>query len=209
MSFINPEFLENLKMIGILWVTVVGYILSGTATHCLTGKHENFSWNKFLTGIAKSIVACVSLILIAYILTIIDLSALGFDSNTIINAGVLIYAAKMLSNAMYLLGISKDGKESNEAGSILTSMDDIVEDTEEEEEETPVVVEKTAPVEETVSKEVVEEPVEEVVVEEPAVEEAVEEEVPEDVIVDDDFEHVDLMDDYDSSSDADSEEAVG
>lgn len=208
MSFVNPEFLENLKMIGILWVTVVGYILSGTATHCLTGKHENFSWNKFLTGIAKSIVACVSLILIAYILTIIDLSALGFDSNTIINAGVLIYAAKMLSNAMYLLGISKDGKESNEAGSILTSMDDIVEDSEEEE-EAPVVVEKTAPVEETVSKEVVEEPVEEVVVEEPAVEEVVEEEVPEDVIVDDDFEHVDLMDDYDSSSDADSEEAVG
>jgi hypothetical protein len=205
MSFINPEFLENLKMIGILWITVVGYILSGTATHCLTGKHEHFSWNKFLTGIAKSIVACVSLILIAYILTIIDLSALGFDSNTIINAGVLIYAAKMLSNAMYLLGISKDGKESNEAGSILTSMDDIL-----EEEEAPVVVEETTPVEETVPEDVVDEPVEETVVEEPTVEEVVEdEEVPEDVLVDDDFEHVDLMDDYDNSSDADSEEAVG
>jgi hypothetical protein len=207
MSFINPEFLENLKMIGILWITVVGYILSGTATHCLTGKHEHFSWNKFLTGIAKSIVACVSLILIAYILTIIDLSALGFDSNTIINAGVLIYAAKMLSNAMYLLGISKDGKESNEAGSILTSMDDILED---EEEETPVAVGEAAPADEAVSEEVVEEPDEETVVEEPTVEEVVEdEEVPEDVLVDDDFEHVDLMDDYDNSSDADSEEAVG
>lgn len=201
MSFINPEFLENLKMIGILWITVVGYILSGTATHCLTGKHEQFSWAKFFTGIAKSIVACVSLILIAYILTIIDLSALGFDSNTIINAGVLIYAAKMLSNAMYLLGISKDGKETDEAGSILHSM--------EEEGEIPQVIEKEVEIAPVIPEVIPQEEVVEEVVEEPVVEATTDEEVLEDVIVEDDFEHIDLLDDYDIASTDDTEEAVG
>lgn len=124
------EFIAELKMIGILWIVVVGYIISGTASGCFV-RHEEFDIKKFLSGIAKSIIACGNLIIIAYILTIIDLSSLGFNSSTIINSGIIVYCAKILKNSLYLLGITKDGKESAKSGSILSSIDDLDEEDEE------------------------------------------------------------------------------
>lgn len=114
----SVEFIEDLKMIGILWVVVVGYIISGTASGCFV-KHEKFDIHKLSNGIVKAIIACANLIIIAYILTIVDLSSLGFNSSTIINSGIVVYCAKILKNSMYLLGITKDGKENSKEGSIL------------------------------------------------------------------------------------------
>ncbi len=118
------SFFEELKMIGILWMVVVGYIVSGTASGCFV-KHESFDIKKFLNGICKSIIACGNLIIIAYILTIIDLSSLGFDSSTIINSGIIVYSAKILRNSLYLLGITKDGKEKSNEGSILDGLEEL------------------------------------------------------------------------------------
>lgn len=120
----GTDFIEELKMIGILWMVVVGYIISGTASGCFV-KHENFDVKKFLNGICKSIIACGNLIIIAYILTIIDLSSLGFNSSTIINSGIIVYSTKILRNSLYLLGITKDGKEKSNEGSILSGVDEL------------------------------------------------------------------------------------
>lgn len=120
----STNFIEELKMIGILWMVVVGYIISGTASGCFV-KHENFDIKKFLNGICKSIIACGNLIIIAYILTIIDLSSLGFNSSTIINSGIIVYSTKILRNSLYLLGITKDGKEKSNEGSILSGVDEL------------------------------------------------------------------------------------
>lgn len=120
----STNFIEELKMIGILWMVVVGYIISGTASGCFV-KHENFDVKKFLNGICKSIIACGNLIIIAYILTIIDLSSLGFNSSTIINSGIIVYSTKILRNSLYLLGITKDGKEKSNEGSILSGVDEL------------------------------------------------------------------------------------
>lgn len=120
----GTDFIEELKMIGILWMVVVGYIISGTASGCFV-KHENFDVKKFLNGICKSIIACGNLIIIAYILTIIDLSSLGFNSSTIINSGIIVYSTKILRNSLYLLGITKDGKEKSNEGSILNGVDEL------------------------------------------------------------------------------------
>lgn len=125
----DTEFIEELKMIGILWMVVVGYIVSGTASGCFV-KHESFNVKKFLNGICKSIIACGNLIIIAYILTIIDLSSLGFNSSTIINSGIIVYSTKILRNSLYLLGITKDGKEKNNEGSILSGVDELDSDEE-------------------------------------------------------------------------------
>lgn len=206
----NEAFLETVKMIGLLWITVMGYILSGTATHCLTGKREQFNVITFFTGIGKAIVACVSLILIAYILTIIDLSSLGFDSNTIINAGILVYAGKIIKNSMYLLGITKDGKESNETGSIIHTMEEEVHD-DVKEEETVVEEEPVAEVADSSTTDVVEEAVAEENVEEEVIVENLESEYTDE----EDFVHsmeedseIEIPGDFDSNS-SDSEEAVG
>lgn len=123
----GTDFIEELKMIGILWMVVVGYIISGTASGCFV-KHENFDVKKFLNGICKSIIACGNLIIIAYILTIIDLSSLGFNSSTIINSGIIVYSTKILRNSLYLLGITKDGKEKSNEGSILSGVDELDEE---------------------------------------------------------------------------------
>lgn len=123
----GTDFIEELKMIGILWMVVVGYIVSGTASGCFV-KHENFDVKKFLNGICKSIIACGNLIIIAYILTIIDLSSLGFNSSTIINSGIIVYSTKILRNSLYLLGITKDGKEKSNEGSILSGVDELGDD---------------------------------------------------------------------------------
>ena len=125
----STDFIEELKMIGILWMVVVGYIVSGTASGCFV-KHENFDVKKFLNGICKSIIACGNLIIIAYILTIIDLSSLGFNSSTIINSGIIVYSTKILRNSLYLLGITKDGKEKSNEGSILSGVDELGDDEE-------------------------------------------------------------------------------
>jgi hypothetical protein len=120
----NVEFLQDIRMVGVLWIVVVGYIVSGTACSCLV-REDKFDTKKFINGIIKSIVACGSLIIVAYIFTVMDLTALGFNADTIINAGSMVYTAKILRNAMFLLGITKDGKEAKNEGSILSGISDI------------------------------------------------------------------------------------
>lgn len=115
---INPHFVELTKLIAVLYAVVVGYILTGIANNCLVNG-EPFDIKVLIKGIVKTITACVSLIIVAYVCTIIDLSSLGFEPQTAITSGIIVYTAKLIRNAMGLLGLTKNGKEDKE--SVLTS----------------------------------------------------------------------------------------
>jgi hypothetical protein len=115
---INPHFVELTKLIAVLYAVVVGYILTGIANNCLVNG-EPFDIKVLIKGIVKTITACVSLIIVAYVCTIIDLSSLGFEPQTAITSGIIVYTAKLIRNAMGLLGLTKAGKENKE--DVLTS----------------------------------------------------------------------------------------
>lgn len=115
---INPHFVELTKLIAVLYAVVVGYILTGIANNCLVNG-EPFDIKVLIKGIIKTLTACVSLIIVAYVCTIIDLSGLGFEPQTAITSGIIVYTAKLIRNAMGLLGLTKAGKENKE--DVLTS----------------------------------------------------------------------------------------
>ena len=115
---INPHFIELTKLIAVLSAVVLGYILTGIANNCLVN-NEKFEISTLVKGIVKTLTACVSLIIVAYVCTIIDLSGLGFEPQTAITSGIIVYTAKLIRNAMGLLGLTKAGKEDKE--DVLTS----------------------------------------------------------------------------------------
>jgi len=104
------QFIEITKLIAVLAAVIIGYILTGIANNCLVNG-EKFEFSILIKGICKTLTACLSLIIVAYVCTIIDLSSLGFQPQTAITSGILVYSAKLIRNAMGLLGLNKDGKE--------------------------------------------------------------------------------------------------
>ena len=126
---INPQFVELTKLIIVLSAVVLGYILTGIANNCLVND-EAFEVKILIKGIVKTLTACVSLIIVAYVCTIIDLSGLGFEPQTAITSGIIVYTAKLIRNAMGLLGLTKAGKEDKE--DVLTSGPIFYNKTEEE-----------------------------------------------------------------------------
>lgn len=101
-------FVEAVKLIGILLATIVMYIVAGlTANIFICG--DKFDVKILFTGIIKAVIACISLIVLAYISSsdIIDLSSIGFQPKTFISSGILLYASKLLSNVAKLIGIGK------------------------------------------------------------------------------------------------------
>jgi hypothetical protein len=107
---INPQFVEITKLIAVLAAVIIGYILTSIANNCLVNG-EKFEFSILIKGICKTLTACLSLIIVAYVCTIIDLSSLGFQPQTAITSGILVYSAKLIRNAMGLLGLNKEGKE--------------------------------------------------------------------------------------------------
>ncbi len=109
----NSEFLNLVKLVGVLFAVVVGFTLTGIANNCLVGD-EPFEGKRLAKGLVKAFIACTGLIIIAYVCTIIDLSGLGFKPQTAITSGILVYSAKLIRNAMGLLGLNRYGKEEKE-----------------------------------------------------------------------------------------------
>ena len=106
----SPEFTEVITLIGILFITVIGYIITGMVD-AFTNNGESFDKKKFFNGILKAFTACCCLILISYAFTIIDLSSLGFYPKTAITSGIIVYTGKLVGKAMRLLGLTITGKE--------------------------------------------------------------------------------------------------
>ena len=121
----NSEFLELLKLILVLFAVVDGYILTGIANNCLVND-EPFELKKLVKGLVKAFTACSALIIVAYVCTIIDLSGLGFKPQTAITSGILVYSAKLIRNAMGLLGLNKEGKEDKDNTDPLLRKEEII-----------------------------------------------------------------------------------
>ena len=115
-----PEFVEIVKLIVVLFAVIVGYTFTGIANNCLV-KNEKFDIIVLIKGLAKTLTACLSLIIVAYVCTIIDLSGLGFQPQTAITSGIVVYSAKLIRNAFGLLGLSKNGKDEEGISNILTN----------------------------------------------------------------------------------------
>ncbi len=126
---INSQFVELTKLIIVLSAVVLGYILTGIANNCLVND-EAFEVKILIKGIVKTFTACISLIIVAYVCTIIDLSGLGFEPQTAITSGIIVYTVKLIRNAMGLLGLTKAGKEDKE--DVLTSNPILYNNAEEE-----------------------------------------------------------------------------
>lgn len=109
----NTSFLELLKLIMVLLAVIVGFTLTGIANNVLV-KGQAFDYRILIKGLVKTLTACAGLIVIAYVCTIIDLSGLGFEPQTAITSGILVYSAKLIRNAFGLLGLSKFGKDEKE-----------------------------------------------------------------------------------------------
>ena len=102
----SKEFVYVLQLIEILFAVVVAYILAGIAEGVLV-KNEKFDVVKLRNGVLKVLTACMSLIVMAYAFTVVDLSNLGFYPKTIITSGIAVYTGKLISKAMELLGLSE------------------------------------------------------------------------------------------------------
>lgn len=126
---INPQFVEITKLIAVLAAVIIGYILTGIANNCLVNG-EKFEFSILIKGICKTLTACLGLIIVAYVCTIIDLSSLGFKPQTAITSGIIVYTAKLIRNAMGLLGLNKEGKE--DKNNILTNNPILYDKVEEE-----------------------------------------------------------------------------
>lgn len=109
----DTSFIELLKLILVLLAVIIGFTLTGIANNVLV-KGEAFEFKILIRGIVKTLTACAGLIVIAYVCTIIDLSGLGFEPQTAITSGILVYSAKLIRNAFGLLGLSKMGKDEKE-----------------------------------------------------------------------------------------------
>ena len=92
-------------------VSLVLLIPENNSHEILGFNGEKFEFSILIKGICKTLTACLSLIIVAYVCTIIDLSSLGFQPQTAITSGILVYSAKLIRNAMGLLGLNKEGKE--------------------------------------------------------------------------------------------------
>lgn len=102
----NKDFAEVLQLIEILFAIVVAYIIAGIAEGVLVN-NEKFDIIKLRNGILKALTACISLIVISYAFTVVDLSNLGFYPKTAITSGIAVYAGKLISKAMELLGLNE------------------------------------------------------------------------------------------------------
>ena len=93
-------------------------------------------------GLVKAFTACSALIIVAYVCTIIDLSGLGFKPQTAITSGILVYSAKLIRNAMGLLGLNKEGKEDKDNTDPLLRKEEIIIENKKDEEESLKVEEE-------------------------------------------------------------------
>lgn len=95
---------ECLNNLPILFLCMAGNIAAGTLASVTIDKIK-FDKTTFINGICKAIVAGVGIIILAYAFDKIDLSALGFQPNTVVNAGIIAYAAKLGINVIKLLNL--------------------------------------------------------------------------------------------------------
>lgn len=106
-------FIEAVKLIGLLLAIIVMYVISGIVNNVLV-KGQDFEFKRLIVGITKAVVACASLIVLAYLSStdLIDLSTIGFQPKTFVSSGIIFYGSKLLSNITSLIGINKDASAS-------------------------------------------------------------------------------------------------
>ena len=95
---------ECLNNLPILFLCMAGNIAAGTLASVTIDKIK-FDKTTFINGICKAIIAGVGIIILAYAFDRIDLSALGFQPNTVVNAGIIAYATKLGINVIKLLNL--------------------------------------------------------------------------------------------------------
>lgn len=96
------ECIQNLP---ILFLCMAGNIAAGTLAS-VTIDQIKFDKVTFINGICKAVIAGVGIIILAYAFDKIDLSSLGFQPNTVVNAGIIAYAAKLGGNVIKLLNLT-------------------------------------------------------------------------------------------------------
>ena len=96
------ECIQNLP---ILFLCMAGNIAAGTLAS-MTIDQIKFDKVTFVNGICKAVIAGVGIIILAYAFDKIDLSSIGFQPNTVVNAGIIAYAAKLGGNVIKLLNLS-------------------------------------------------------------------------------------------------------
>ena len=96
------ECIQNLP---ILFLCMAGNIAAGTLAS-VTIDQIKFDKVTFINGICKAIIAGVGIIILAYAFDKIDLSSIGFQPNTVVNAGIIAYAAKLGGNVIKLLNLT-------------------------------------------------------------------------------------------------------
>lgn len=96
------ECIQNLP---ILFLCMAGNIAAGTLAS-VTIDQIKFDKVTFINGICKAVIAGVGIIILAYAFDKIDLSSIGFQPNTVVNAGIIAYAAKLGGNVIKLLNLT-------------------------------------------------------------------------------------------------------
>lgn len=100
---------EVSQVLPVLGALIVANIAAGTVNSMAVEK-TNFDKKRMIEGIIKAIVAAASVFALTYACDTVDLSGLGFTPMTIINTGILVYAAKLGINLVKILGLDKHVK---------------------------------------------------------------------------------------------------
>lgn len=96
---------ECIKNLPILFACIVANIAAGTLASVTIDK-ISFDKKTLIDGIVRAIVVAVGLIILAYAFDRVDLSGLGYTPATVVSTGILVYAAKLLTNIVKLIGLS-------------------------------------------------------------------------------------------------------
>lgn len=95
---------EVVKNLPILVALIVANIAAGTVNSMAVEK-INFDKSKLINGVAKAIIAIVSVFALTYAFDAIDLSGLGYTPMTIISTGIITYAGKLGVNLIKIVGL--------------------------------------------------------------------------------------------------------
>lgn len=96
---------ECIKNLPILFLCIVANIAAGTLASVSIDK-ISFDKKKLVDGIARAAVVAVGVIVLAFAFDRLDLSSLGFTPATVVSTGIVVYAAKLGTNVIKLLGLS-------------------------------------------------------------------------------------------------------
>ena len=95
---------EVLTYLPVLAIVMVSNIALGMYNKIGVEKIE-FNKTVLLSGVVKAAIIALSFVGLAYSFTVVDLSSVGIEPNTVMFAAIVLYSGKALKNLASILGV--------------------------------------------------------------------------------------------------------